>query len=366
MLLELTIVGGVLYLVSTGRVKDAPTAMRLAGRYLGRAAGSARRLRADILHATTQAAYSHPDLQNSSAALKETLAQFQAVRADAASLASLRPSALRADILQQYLAQGASSGGGGSGVAAGGSGLPSGMSGNTFGAPAYGGGYGMPGGAAGGQPLAYGADAAASPRGFGVAAGEAAAYAPAYNARSREFSDEEVAAALASVPASAWRGGEAAPAPGAGAPGGGNHAAPQPGAPEASSSKLSSHVVGGEGMGDPPAGAVAVAVATGAGAAGAGTLPPAAQPHPLPPPPAQAPARPVVKAEFLQVWDSGSTTPSGGVGVEAWSSLLAAQHDWVRSSGGVPGTTQQAAPVTSADSAATSVPSKSKPDRELQ
>ena len=85
---ELLLIGSVVFAVGSGKVKDLPTAARLLGQFVGRAAGGAGRIRASAIELTTKAALK-PGVSDSTAALRETMAQFRAIQAEASSSMTL-------------------------------------------------------------------------------------------------------------------------------------------------------------------------------------------------------------------------------------------------------------------------------------
>ena len=97
MLVELLAVGGLAYVMLTGRVGEGRNAARLAGRYLGRAAGTAVKVRAEAARVSAQQSAAHPDVMASSEAIMQSLAQLRAVSSDAAE--SIAFNAVQAEIL---------------------------------------------------------------------------------------------------------------------------------------------------------------------------------------------------------------------------------------------------------------------------
>jgi len=110
-MIELVVAGVVGYLVYSGQLQSAGQAARMAGRLLGRAAGSIRRTRAQLSRMSAAAGSHSAELQQSTAELRQRMWQLQSVRAEAASLANLQPRALASSFLNGGM-HGVTAGGG--------------------------------------------------------------------------------------------------------------------------------------------------------------------------------------------------------------------------------------------------------------
>jgi hypothetical protein len=87
--MEVLVVAGVVYLVSQGN-HTARTAARQLGRWVGNAAGSLRRVQAEVARVSARAqAAGGPQLQQATAELSGRLAQLRSIQAEAANLANI-------------------------------------------------------------------------------------------------------------------------------------------------------------------------------------------------------------------------------------------------------------------------------------
>ena len=87
-LLEFVLLGSVVYAVGTGKVKDINSAARTLGQFVGRASGGARRLRANASEMMSKATL-QPGVADSTAALRETMAQYRAIQSETAATVSI-------------------------------------------------------------------------------------------------------------------------------------------------------------------------------------------------------------------------------------------------------------------------------------
>ena len=86
--MEILLVGAVAYAVYSGRATDVRSAARLAGTWLGRAAGVALRVRADAGRVASRATASSPGVRSSTESLAQSMERFRAVSSEAAMLVS--------------------------------------------------------------------------------------------------------------------------------------------------------------------------------------------------------------------------------------------------------------------------------------
>jgi len=90
MFVEAVVAVSILYLVGSGKVSNIQAAARLAGVYVGRAAGVAGRIRLQADKALQSAASTNPELRASSAALQEKLMHLRTVSAETKNSVSWR------------------------------------------------------------------------------------------------------------------------------------------------------------------------------------------------------------------------------------------------------------------------------------
>ena len=89
------------YILMSGRVGEGQRAARLAGRWLGRASGTALKVRAEGARVAAAQAATNPSVKASSESLAQSVAQFRAVANDAVESIAFNAHSIQTDVLSR-------------------------------------------------------------------------------------------------------------------------------------------------------------------------------------------------------------------------------------------------------------------------